>query len=352
MKYVISEKMDKIASLTKARSDAEEIAIKNGYKKIEVGTDFAIRYKKYEKPVQAYLYLKNHRKWDKLLGSFKDGDTVLIQLCFFNTAINFYKLVEKYQKKLKIVVLVHDLDFLRYIGDDTKSGGYTERVTKDEVETLKNCYKIISHNEKMTKKLVEYGIPEEKIVNLELFDYLDDKNQKATVSEKGNIIIAGNLNPNKASYIKDLHKIDAKFGLYGIDYDKSYDQKNVEYFGAFKADELIPELKGSFGLVWDGTTIKTCDGHTGQYTKINNPHKVSLYLSAGLPVIIWKEAALASFIEKNKVGFTVSSLEEIPEKLRKITKKDFDEMKKNTEKIAKKLKTGEFLEKALKEIER
>lgn len=350
MKYVIAEKMDKIASLTKARSDAEEIAIKNGYKKVEIPTTFAIRYKKYQKPVQAYLYCKNHKAWDKLFAGFKDGDTVLIQLCFFNTAINFYKIVEKYQKKLKIIVLIHDLDFLRYIGDETKTSGYTARVTKDEVETLKNCYKIISHNEKMTEKLVEYGISKDKIVNLELFDYLDNENQKAKVSKNENIIIAGNLNPNKASYIKNLHKLDAKFNLYGIDYDKSYDQENVKYFGAFKADELVPNLKGSFGLVWDGTKIETCDGHTGKYIKINNPHKVSLYLSAGLPVIIWKEAALAGFIEDNKVGFSVKSLEEIPEKLKKISKKDYEEMLKNTEKIAKKLKTGKYLEKVLKEV--
>lgn len=353
MKYVVSERMDKITSLTKARSDAEEIATRNGYKKIEVKTSLAIRYKKYEKPIQAYLYYKNHRAWDKLFDSFKDGDTVLIQLCFFNTAINFYKIVEKYKDKIKIIVLIHDLDFLRYIGDETKTGSYTERVTKDEVETLKNCYKIISHNEKMTKKLVEYGIPRSKIVNLELFDYLDNKAQKASVAKGGDIIIAGNLNKNKASYIKDLHKIEGvNFNLYGIDYDKSYDQKNTKYFGNFSADELIPELKGSFGLVWDGTKVSTCDSHTGRYTKINNPHKVSLYLSAGLPVIIWKEAALADFIEKNKVGFSIESLEEIPKRIEKISKKGYEEMLNNTEKIAKKLKTGGFLTEALKKAEK
>ena len=351
MKYIIAEKMDKITSLTKARADAEAIAEKNGYKRVEIPTRFAIRYKKYQKPLQAYLYYKNSRAWDKLFKSFKPGDTVLIQLCFFNTAINFYKIVKKYQNKLKIVVLIHDLDFLRYIGDETKSSKYTQRVTKDEVETLKSCYKIISHNAKMTEKLTEYGVPSEKIINLELFDYLDVKNQKAAVSKKENIVIAGNLNPNKASYIKNLHKIKANFNLYGIDYDKSYDQKNVKYFGAFNADELVPNLKGSFGLVWDGTTISTCDGHTGRYIKINNPHKVSLYLSAGLPVIIWKDAALSEFIEKNQVGFVVDSLEEIPAKIKQITKQEYAEMVKNTEKIAKKLKNGKYLKKALKEVE-
>lgn len=344
--------MDKISSLTKARTDAEKIAEKNGYKKIVVPTSFAIRYKKYEKPVQLFLYNKNHRTWDKFLSKFEEGDTILIQLCLFNTTINFYKIINKYKDKLKIVALIHDLDSLRYIGDDNKTGNFVKRVTKDEIETLKSCYKIISHNEKMTKKLVEYGIPKDKIVDLKLFDYLNDDNQKAKISRNSGIVIAGNLNKNKASYIASLNKIDAKFNLYGVNYDESYDQPNTKYFGNFKAEELVPNIKGSFGLVWDGTKISTCDGHTGNYIKINNPYKTSMYLSAGLPVIIWKKAALATFIENNKVGTAINSLEEIPEKIKKISENDYKKMVRNTEKIAKKLKNGYYLTEAIKKVEK
>ena len=61
---------------------------------------------------------------------------------------------------------------------------------------------------------------------------------------------------------------------------------------------------------------ETCKGSFGEYLRINNPHKTSLYLASGIPVIIWSKAALAEFIEKNKCGITVDSLYEIADKLK------------------------------------
>ena len=141
------------------------------------------------------------------------------------------------------------------------------------------------------------------------------------------------------------------FNLYGFNFTEE-NAKNLHYQGNFSPEELIENLEGQFGLIWDGGSIKTCSGFTGQYLKYNNPHKTSLYLSSGLPVIIWKEAALSPFIEENHLGFSVSSLEEIPEKLKKITKKDYSEMLKNVEKVAKKLKNGKFTEEALRKAEK
>ncbi|NRO11242.1 Beta-1,6-galactofuranosyltransferase WbbI [Lactobacillus helveticus] len=50
--------------------------------------------------------------------------------------------------------------------------------------------------------------------------------------------------------------------------------------------------------------------NTGNYLRYNDPHKLSLYLASGIPVIIWKKAAEAKFVEENKVGITVDSLED------------------------------------------
>ena len=58
-------------------------------------------------------------------------------------------------------------------------------------------------------------------------------------------------------------------------------------------------MEGSFGLVWDGISVETCAGVYGEYLKVNNPHKTSLYLASGIPVIIWKEAAWLSLLNAN-----------------------------------------------------
>ena len=86
------------------------------------------------------------------------------------------------------------------------------------------------------------------------------------------------------------------------------------------------------------------------YLRYNNPHKVSLYLTAGIPVIVWKESALANFITKNKLGIAVSSLNEIKEKIEKLSDKEYDEMLKNISKVSSKTKNGGFLTEAINKV--
>ena len=45
--------------------------------------------------------------------------------------------------------------------------------------------------------------------------------------------------------------------------------------------------------------------------RFNNPHKLSLYVALGLPVIVWREAAIAEFVLKQGIGITVSDLLEL-----------------------------------------
>ena len=127
---------------------------------------------------------------------------------------------------------------------------------------------------------------------------------------------------------------------------------NIFYHGAFPADELPLKLNGKFGLVWDGYSADGCQGTFGQYLKLNNPHKTSLYLASGLPVIIWKEAALASFIVENNLGFAVDKLSEINEKLSQISDEQYKIMANNVKGISAKLRNGEYIKTALKCIER
>ena len=46
------------------------------------------------------------------------------------------------------------------------------KVNKTEIKLLKRSKFIISHNQDMTDYLISHGIDSNKIVNLELFDYL------------------------------------------------------------------------------------------------------------------------------------------------------------------------------------
>ena len=103
-------------------------------------------------------------------------------------------------------------------------------------------------------------------------------------------------------------------------------------------------------MIWDGDSSKECSGVYGEYLKYNNPHKTSLYLSSGMPIIIWREAALAEFVDKNKLGIVVDNLSQIKPILDKMTKEEYQEIKSNTIKIAHKLRSGFYIKKAITEL--
>ena len=78
-----------------------------------------------------------------------------------------------------------------------------------------------------------------------------------------------------------------EYHIYGPNYTPEKKCSRIVYQGEFSADELPAHLKGQFGLIWDGSSVNTCEGNFGEYLRYNNPHKISLYLACGLPVIIW-----------------------------------------------------------------
>ena len=85
--------------------------------------------------------------------------------------------------------------------------------------------------------------------------------------------------------------------------------------------------------------------------KFNNPHKASLYLSSGIPVIIWRQAALADFIEKTKLGLAIDSLNDLDEVLANISTIEYKNLIENTRNIASKLRDGSFIKKAIHNLE-
>ena len=99
--------------------------------------------------------------------------------------------------------------------------------------------------------------------------------------------------------------------------------------------------------MWDGNVDESDEHLTYKnYTKYNNPHKLSCYLAAGIPVIVWKKSAVANFVLKNNIGYVISSLYDINE----LDFSDYELKKKNIEKISKNLKNGYYTKKVIKQM--
>lgn len=262
------------------------------------------------------------------------------------------KIIKKLnQEGVSTIVLIHDLECLRYQNLSHQNKEYNPRVEESEISILNAATAIICHNACMKKVLVKLGIEQEKVISINIFDYLCNLKKGSSIPNinDADIAIAGNLNPQKCGYIYKLanENPEVKISLYGIGLDETLQTGNMRYRGSYTPEELPQKLDAKYGLVWDGPEITTCCGPFGEYLKYNNPHKLSLFMAAGIPVITWKEAAIADFVKEQNVGILVDSLCNLKNVLDKVTDEEYETMKKNAEKISLKVKEGYYSKTAL-----
>ena len=331
----------------KAREDVDSILASMGMTPIEV-----VNHEKERNQTSFVNKLKWHyiisQNWEKELTSLKSDDVLFIQFPILEHSLLLYRVIRTIKERgVKIVLIVHDLETIRFSLLKTQSKIANLRVNFEEVKILREASKVILHNSKMVKYVEEFGIPKDKTVELTIFDYLYDgviKTQNDNVLR--DVVIAGNLSRDKAGYTYALPE-GITYQLYGIKYEGN-EKEYIIYHGSYPPNELPGIIEGGFGLVWDGPSTDTCDGVYGEYMRINNPHKASLYLAAGIPIIIWKYAALAEFVQYNNVGICVSSLSEIKEVIRSMSSSKYEEMAKNARSISKKLRSGYYTKHAVK----
>ena len=327
---------------TKATQDAAQIAEKMGFipVPIKMCTTRDSKVAKLERQIGYWM------DWKKAYQSIEKEAVVLLQNPFHHQQLTREKMLRelKADKKAKYISLVHDVEELRKFR-------YSDYYRHEFDIMMELADVLIVHNEKMADFFRMRGVSEEKLVVLEIFDYLQDLREHSTPKFEQKLIVAGNLDTKKCGYIgqlSQLKKVDIQ--LYGPNFDpKMRNCANIRYGGSLAPDEVPEKLTGGFGLVWDGDSIDGCQGDAGQYLKYNNPHKLSLYLSSGLPVVIWSGAAEADFVKKNKVGVTVDSLYQLSARMEKMTAQQYAEYAQNAEKLAEKLRAGFYLKKALTE---
>lgn len=230
-------------------------------------------------------------------------------------------------------LLIHDLDSIRVSG----------KLSLLEKMNI-NCFdEIIVHTTEMKTYLQPYI--DKPFFVLNCFDYLLNNYVDYTTQRhlSKDICFAGNI--AKSGYLSNffVHKgfQDLSFYLYG---KRNFDfelKANVFYEGVFHPDN-VGFLKGSWGLVWDGNDIDTCSGTWGNYLRIIASHKISLYMVAGLPVIVWKQSAMAKFVKKMNIGITINSLADISTQIDSISDVEYNAYLSNLRKLADKLVKGEM----------
>lgn len=344
MKYVLMEYADKnnYTAGSKARNDAAIILKKNGAVYIPLFK---------AKSGHSKIAMSIMMNCFSLATRLKKGDVVYIQYPYNPQIVNtiLIKLLSSLVKarKSKLCILLHDINSFRSTDEKEK-----KKKLDQEAILLSKADNIIAHNNRMISLLKKHGC-KTQLHNLQYFDYLYDGPLPAVECQPEiKVVIAGNLSVEKSGYIYKLPEDQILYELYGINYQEEKNTKpNVNYHGAYPPDELISNLNGSFGLVWDGSSIETCKGNFGTYLKYNDPHKFSLYLAAGLPVIIWKESALASFVEEKKIGITINRILDISVIAQHITSEEYKSIKNNVNQLRVEVSSGQRLSKVIEEID-
>lgn len=248
----------------------------------------------------------------------------------------------------KTIVIIHDLDSIR--SED-------EILKKQELDRLSKIKYIVVHNNRMKKYLEDMGI-NANLYCLDLFDYIcdikDNFERKEKKMDLNNIHVAyaGNLSEVKSPYVYQLEKDKMNFtlNLYGVGIEKDINEK-LKYKGKFPPNQLPDKIDADLGLIWDGNFDESDENiKYKNYTKYNNPHKLSCYVAAGIPVVSWKKAAIADFIEKYNIGYTITNIYDI----NNLDFSDYINKVKNIKSLQTKVRDGYFtvnvIDKILKDI--
>ena len=244
----------------------------------------------------------------------------------------------------KTIALIHDLGSFRR----------KKLTVEKEIARLMHADYVIASNDQMRHWLEEHGY-RHPLGSLGLFDYrspAENIHKESRLSGRPRLVYAGALAMRKNAFLLQLARASLTYDLHifgnlgGL--PDMPDNEHIVFHPFTPADDFITNVDADFGFVWDGDSLDSCTGNFGEYLRWNSPHKVSFYLRAGLPVIIWKHAAVAPFIQHEGIGLCIASVGELERILSDITPEQIGQMKTNVRRVAEQLKNGHFLIQALR----
>jgi hypothetical protein len=331
--YISFEKQNNAGS--KAIEDCTKILTEAGYQDLNIHLSLSSG--------KRYL-LQLFSSVIRLLFQIKSNSILAIQYPLLSGNKEFKFILRALRlKKAKVFCIVHDIESLRYSKDDSYK-------TKKEIELLNSYDALVVHNEEMKTWLINQGIIRH-MVTLSVFDYLytAGSSQCPMASmDLNSIVFAGNL--SKSLFIYLLGDIQKEFKIFGPNFlDDRNNTKNLSWMGSYPTDQIVAKLNGAFGLLWDGQDIDKLDEKLGNYLKYNSPHKVSLYIAAGIPVIAPKSSAIGKFVEENEIGFLINDVYDL--NTVKITSEVYERYKLNIQTLCNRVRNGFYTHKAINGIE-
>lgn len=276
-------------------------------------------------------------RFDGIIASLSGGDTVIIQSPSwisvewdqaFIDHINIYPDIKK-------IIFIHDVIPLMFEVNRYLLPQYIDYYNKADV--------LIVPSEKMYNFLRENGLREKKYVVQHMWDH-PYENVNYFITPQNNKVINFAGNADKFDFVKDWKSPDIKLQVFSGS-KESWLNQNLEFKGWQNDPVLLEELRkaGGFGLVW------TEEPYCFEYMQMDASYKLSTYLASGIPIVVNSTIAEKDTIKRKNIGLIADTIEEVQEKVRKITDQEYSEMIRNVESFAKLIREGYFTKKALTE---
>lgn len=247
------------------------------------------------------------------------------------------------RKKVNTLCIVGDIDGLK---DEDPAQ------LKKDIRFFLRQPSLVVHNDNMEEWARSMGY-RGWVYQLTLFDFLSRPSDRRRELSR-TVVFAGNL--HKSPFVYQLSQPalkDIQFLVYGAGGDSTRAwPRNVEFKGSYAPSQLPNVVEGSFGLLWDGDSWDTPAGPIGKYMPYITHHKVSLYILAGLPILVPRIAGSASFIEKNGLGILIDDLSMIEPAIQQISEEDYRRMRTNLSIWSKRILNGFQLKDVLSEWEK
>ncbi|WP_286081831.1 sugar transferase [Parablautia intestinalis] len=285
----------------------------------------------YHYPVECDTQGELRKRLDGITSAVGDGDLVIVQLPSWNLTAYDKALLDvlRLHKDIKIAVFIHDVITMMF------EGAPQERLL-EIIEVYNMADLVIVPSEPMLNFLCQKGLTVEKVLIQSMWD-LPFEEELKTPEFQRRIFFSGN--PKRFGFVSSWH-YDVPLHLYTYE-DYKVEGQNIHYGGWKNTTELLLEYSsGGFGLIWEQTA-------PASYYKYHQPHKLSTYLAAGIPVIVQKGLAREQAIIDYGLGFSVNSTQEAADIVKNITEDEYQTLVENIKNISFLIRGGFFTKKLL-----
>ena len=274
----------------------------------------------------------NHRM-DGIISGISAGDIVIVQYPTWNELRFDHSLVEHIKwYGAKVIIFVNDFQSLMWtqVSEET--------YINSEIALLNKADVLILPSAAMHKDMISFGLSGSiPVIYQRIWDYKTEMDLENHKLER-KMIFTGRV--ERFPFLND-YDYETAIDLYGGEKLEHHNRCICEK-GLKEQKELIFEIaKGGFGLVWSD------EEYFERYYSKNQPYKLGVFLTAGIPVIIRKGAVHEDFIKRNGLGFVVESLGEASDIVQNISEDEYKNICEQIRPIQNLIKEGFYTKKVL-----